>query len=68
VSAVGHLLEIGMPEEEEAARKWTFGICRPSRPVELKPIEKNENRLTLLKLIKRKDGRRFSTWRRRPRG
>jgi DNA topoisomerase-3 len=57
-SAVGHLLEIGMPEEEEVKRgKWTFAHL-PAIPSKfaLKPIEKNENRLkTLLKLIKRKD-------------
>src|SRR5437868_11710423 len=57
-SAVGHLLEIGMPEEEEVKRgKWTFAHL-PAIPsiFALKPIEKNENRLrTLLKLIKRKD-------------
>jgi len=57
-SAVGHLLEIGMPEEEEVKRgKWTFAHLPaiPSR-FELKPIEKNAKRLsTLLKLIRRKD-------------
>ncbi|HEV2220608.1 MAG TPA: DNA topoisomerase III [Casimicrobiaceae bacterium] len=57
-SAVGHLLEIGMPEDEEVKRgKWTFAQLPavPSR-FALKPIEKNEARLkTLLKLIKRKD-------------
>jgi len=57
-SAVGHLLEIGMPEDEEVKRgKWTFAHLPaiPSR-FELKPIEKNEARLkVLLKLIKRKD-------------
>src|SRR5437867_10273299 len=57
-SAVGHLLEIGMPEDEEVKRgKWTFAHL-PAIPshFELKPIEKNEARLrTLLKLIKRKD-------------
>ncbi|MEO8305128.1 MAG: DNA topoisomerase, partial [Betaproteobacteria bacterium] len=57
-SAVGHLLEIGMPEEEEVKRgKWTFAHL-PAIPTKfaLKPIEKNENRLkTLLRLIKRKD-------------
>ena len=57
-SAVGHLLEIGMPEAEEVKRgKWTFAHLPaiPSR-FDLKPIEKNEGRLkTLLKLIKRKD-------------
>jgi DNA topoisomerase III len=57
-SAVGHLLEIGMPEDEEVKRgKWTFAHL-PAIPTKfaLKPIEKNEGRLrTLLKLIKRKD-------------
>ncbi len=57
-SAVGHLLEIGMPEEEEVKRgKWTFAHL-PAVPSKfaLKPIEKSEGRLrTLLKLIKRKD-------------
>jgi len=57
-SAVGHLLEIGMPESEEVKRgKWTFGQL-PAIPshFELKPIEKNEARLkALLKLIRRKD-------------
>ena len=57
-SAVGHLLEIGMPEEEEVKRgKWTFAHL-PAIPThfDLKPIEKNANRLrTLLKLLKRKD-------------
>ncbi|MEJ7670522.1 MAG: DNA topoisomerase III [Casimicrobiaceae bacterium] len=57
-SAVGHLLEIGMPEDEEVKRgKWTFAHL-PALPSKfaLKPIEKNEGRLrTLLRLIKRKD-------------
>jgi DNA topoisomerase III len=57
-SAVGHLLEIGMPEEEEVKRgKWTFAHLPaiPSR-FALKPIEKAESRLRmLLKLVKRKD-------------
>ncbi|MEP6943300.1 MAG: DNA topoisomerase III [Betaproteobacteria bacterium] len=57
-SAVGHLLEIGMPEEEEVKRgKWTFAHL-PAIPSKfaLKPIEKNESRLKLLlKLLKRKD-------------
>ena len=57
-SAVGHLLELGMPEEEEVKRgKWTFAHL-PAIPskFELRPIEKNENRLkVLLRLIKRKD-------------
>ncbi len=57
-SAVGHLIEIGMPEDEEVKRgKWTFSHL-PAIPTRfaLKPIEKSEDRLkTLLKLIKRKD-------------
>jgi DNA topoisomerase-3 len=57
-SAVGHLLEIGMPEDEEVKRgKWTFAHL-PAIPSHfaLQPIEKNEARLkTLLKLIRRKD-------------
>ena len=57
-SAVGHLLEIGMPEDEEVKRgKWTFAHL-PAIPSKfaLKPIEKNEARLTtLLRLIRRKD-------------
>src|ERR1700720_4871891 len=57
-SAVGHLLEIGMPEEEEVKRgKWTFAQL-PAIPSKfaLKPIEKAEARLKLLlKLLKRKD-------------
>ncbi len=57
-SAVGHLLEIGMPEEEEVKRgKWTFSHL-PAIPSKfaLKPIEKSESRLRLLlKLLKRKD-------------
>jgi len=57
-SAVGHLVEIGMPEEEEVKRgKWTFAQL-PAIPsaFALKPIEKTEDRLKLLlKLLKRKD-------------
>jgi len=57
-SAIGHLLEIGMPEEEEVKRgKWTFTHL-PAIPSKfaLRPIEKTETRLKLLlKLIKRKD-------------
>ena len=57
-SAVGHLLEIGMPEAEEVKRgKWTFAHL-PAIPsaFALKPIEKSEDRLKgLLKLLKRKD-------------
>ena len=57
-SAIGHLVEIGMPEEEEVKRgKWTFAHL-PAIPTKfaLRPIEKTEARLKLLlKLIKRKD-------------
>ena len=57
-SAIGHLLEIGMPEEEEVKRgKWTFTHL-PAIPsaFALKPIEKTEVRLKLLnRLLKRKD-------------
>ena len=57
-SAIGHLLEIGMPEEEEVKRgKWTFAHL-PAIPTKfaLRPLEKTELRLKLLlKLIKRKD-------------
>jgi DNA topoisomerase III len=57
-SAVGHLVEIAMPEEEEVKRgKWTFAHL-PAIPsyFALRPIEKTESRLkVLLKLIKRKD-------------
>ncbi len=57
-SAIGHLVEIGMPEDQEVKRgKWTFNHL-PAIPThfELKPIEKTEARLKLLgRLIKRKD-------------
>ena len=57
-SAIGHLLEIGMPEEEEVKRgKWTFTHL-PAIPSKfaLRPLEKTEPRLKLLlRLIKRKD-------------
>jgi DNA topoisomerase-3 len=57
-SAVGHLVEIAMPEEEEVKRgKWTFAHLPaiPSR-FDLRPIEKTADRLkAVVKLIKRKD-------------
>lgn len=57
-SAVGHLLELAVPEEFEITKgKWTFGML-PHLPPRfgLAPIEKNENRLKVLaRLIKRKD-------------
>src|SRR5438445_4659051 len=57
-SAVGHLLEICVPEEFEVKRgKWTFAHLPVIPPrFDLRPIEKAEGRLKLLaKLIKRKD-------------
>ncbi len=57
-SAIGHLLEIGMPEEEEVKRgKWTFTHL-PAIPSKfaLRPLEKTAPRLQLLlRLIRRKD-------------
>ncbi len=57
-SAVGHLLELVVPEEYEVKRgKWTFAHLPVIPPqFALKPIEKSEDRLKLLvRLIKRKD-------------
>src|SRR5256885_7657577 len=57
-SAVGHLLELVVPEQYEVRRgKWTFAHLPVIPPhFDLKPIEKNESRLkVLLKLLKRKD-------------
>jgi DNA topoisomerase-3 len=57
-SAVGHLLELAVPEGHEVKRgKWTFAHLPVIPPhFDLKPIEKNEGRLKLLvRLIKRKD-------------
>ncbi len=57
-SAVGHLLEICPPEGVEPARgKWSFAHLPVIPPrFDLRPIEKNENRLkVLIRLIKRKD-------------
>ncbi|HEY3256389.1 MAG TPA: DNA topoisomerase, partial [Polyangiaceae bacterium] len=57
-SAIGHLLEIGMPDEEQVKRgKWTFTHL-PAIPSKfaLWPLEKTEARLKLLlRLMKRKD-------------
>lgn len=57
-SAVGHLLELCLPEGVEVKRgKWTFAHL-PVIPSEfdLRPIEKSEPRLKVLtRLIKRKD-------------
>jgi len=57
-SAVGHLLELVPPEGVEAARgKWTFKHLPVIPPhFDLQPIERNENRLKVLKkLINRDD-------------
>lgn len=57
-SAVGHLLELAVPEQYEVKRgKWSFSNLPVIPPYfDLNPIEKTEPRLKLLtKLIKRKD-------------
>jgi DNA topoisomerase-3 len=57
-SAVGHLLELAVPEGLEPKRgKWTFAHLPIIPPhFELKPIEKTEGRLKLLsRLLKRPD-------------
>ena len=57
-SAIGHLLELIVPEEYEVKRgKWSFDHLPVIPPrFDLSPIEKTTDRLKLLsKLIKRKD-------------
>ncbi len=57
-SAIGHLLELTVPEEYEVKRgKWSFAHLPVIPPhFALAPIEKTEDRLKLLnKLIRRKD-------------
>src|SRR5712692_2690432 len=57
-SAVGHLLELCVPEEYEVKRgKWSFANLPMIPPhFDLRPIEKSEDRLKLLaRLLKRKD-------------
>ncbi len=57
-SAVGHLLEIAVPEEHDVKRgKWSFAKLPMIPPYfALNPIAKTESRLKVLnKLIKRKD-------------
>jgi len=57
-SAVGHLLELIVPEEYEVKRgKWSFKHLPVIPPrFELTPLEKSEQRLNLLlRLMKRKD-------------
>ena len=57
-SAVGHLLELAVPQEYEVKRgKWSFKHLPVIPPrFELAPLEKSEQRLNLLlRLLKRKD-------------
>jgi DNA topoisomerase-3 len=57
-SAIGHLLELAVPEEYEVKRgKWSFAHLPVIPPhFTLNPIEKTEERLKLLtRLMKRKD-------------
>jgi DNA topoisomerase-3 len=57
-SAVGHLLELTVPEEFDVKRgKWSFAHLPVIPPrFELAPLERTESRLgVLLKLLKRKD-------------
>src|SRR5438552_13799784 len=57
-SAVGHLLQLCVPDQYEVKRgKWTFAHLPIIPPhFDLQPIERNESRLKLLlKLIKRPD-------------
>ena len=57
-SAVGHLLELCVPDQYEVKRgKWTFAHLPVIPPhFDLQPIERNEGRLkVLLKLVKRPD-------------
>jgi DNA topoisomerase-3 len=57
-SAVGHLLELAVPDEYEVKRgKWTFAHLPVIPPhFDLQPIERNAGKLkSLTKLIRRKD-------------
>lgn len=57
-SAVGHLLELAVPEEHDVKRgKWSFKHLPVLPPhFDLAPLERSEERLNLLlRLIKRKD-------------
>jgi len=57
-SAIGHLLELAAPEAFEVKRgKWSFAHLPVIPPhFDLKPIERNEERLKLLvRLMKRRD-------------
>src|SRR5258708_17281940 len=57
-SAVGHLLELVLPEEHDVKKgKWSFAKLPVIPPhFDLSPIEKSQDRLNLLlRLLKRKD-------------
>ena len=57
-SAIGHLLELAVPEQHDVKRgKWSFKHLPVLPPhFELAPLERTEDRLNLLlRLIKRKD-------------
>jgi DNA topoisomerase-3 len=57
-SAVGHLLELVLPEEHDVKKgKWSFAKLPVIPPhFDLSPIERSEDRLNLLlRLLKRKD-------------
>src|SRR2546428_12864179 len=57
-SAVGHLLELAVPDEYDVKKgKWSFARLPVIPPhFELAPLEKSEERLNLLlRLLKRKD-------------
>jgi DNA topoisomerase-3 len=57
-SAIGHLLELAVPEQHDVKRgKWSFKNLPVLPPhFELSPLERTEDRLNLLlRLIKRKD-------------
>ena len=58
-SAVGHLLELVVPEQFEVKRgKWTFANLPVIPPFfGLKPIEKNESRLKVLDQVDQTQGR-----------
>src|SRR5690242_20841201 len=60
-SAVGHLLELAVPEKYDVKKgKWSFARLPLIPPhFDLAPIERSENRLNLLlRLMKRKEDRK----------
>ena len=58
-SAIGHLLELAAPEAYEVKRgKWSFANLPVIPPhFDLKPIERNEERLKLLVAADQAQGR-----------